>query len=94
MITMKHNLAYILKIKLFVTELKLMTRSHFIEILMILTKYVFNVSVRLIEYSVTAESVTLRFYCRCYFYFWENGAKYVLVTLDAVEICEVFSSHA
>ena len=40
-----------------------MTRSHFIEILMILTKYVFDVSVRLTEYSVTAESVTLRFYC-------------------------------
>ena len=40
-----------------------MTRSHFIEILMILTKYVFDVSVRLTEYSVTVESVTLRFYC-------------------------------
>ena len=35
-----------------------MTRSHFIEILMILTKYVFDISVRLTEYSVT-----LRFYC-------------------------------
>ena len=36
-----------------------MTRSHFIEMLMILTKYVvFDVNVRLTEYSVT-----LRFYC-------------------------------
>ena len=41
-----------------------MTRSHFIEILMILTKYVFDISVRLTEYSVTVESVTLRFYYR------------------------------
>ena len=38
-----------------------MTRSHFIEILMILTKYVFDASVRLTEYSVTVESITLRF---------------------------------
>ena len=45
--------------KTFVTELKLMARSHFIEILMILTRYVFDVSVRLTEYSVTVESVTL-----------------------------------
>ena len=55
---MEHKLAYI-EAKACVTELKLMTRSHFIEILMILTKYVFNVSVRLTEYSVTAGSVTL-----------------------------------
>ena len=41
----------------------MMTRSNFIEILMILTEYVFNVSVWLTEYSVTVESVTLRFYC-------------------------------
>ena len=40
-----------------------MTHSHFIEILMILTTYVFDVSVRLTEFSVTVESVTLRFYC-------------------------------
>ena len=40
-----------------------MTRSHFIEILMILTKYVFDLGVRLTEFSVTVESVTLRFYC-------------------------------
>ena len=40
-----------------------MTHSHFIETLMILTKCVFDVSVRLTEYSVTVESVTLRFYC-------------------------------
>ena len=40
-----------------------MTRSHFIEILMILTKYVFDLGVRLTEISVTVESVTLRFYC-------------------------------
>ena len=40
-----------------------MTCSHFIEILMILTKYVFNVGVWLPEYSVTVGSVTLRFYC-------------------------------
>ena len=37
---------------------------YFIEILMILTKYVFDVSVRLTEYSVTVGSVTLMFYCR------------------------------
>ena len=41
-----------------------MTRSHFIEILMILTKYVFDLGVRLTEFSVTVESVTLRFYCK------------------------------
>ena len=35
-----------------------MTRSHFIEILMILTKYVFDLGVRLTDFSVT-----LRFYC-------------------------------
>ena len=40
-----------------------MTRSHFIEILMILTKYVFDLGGRLTEFSVTVESVTLRFYC-------------------------------
>ena len=40
-----------------------MTRSHFIDILMILTKYVFDLGVRLTEFSVTVESVTLRFYC-------------------------------
>ena len=38
-----------------------MTRSHFIEFLMILTKYVFDVGVRLTEYSLTVGSVTLRF---------------------------------
>ena len=42
-----------------------MTRSHFTEILMILANYVFDISVRLTEYSVTVESVTLSFYCRC-----------------------------
>ena len=62
MIAMKHKLAYIEAI-LCVTELNLMTRSHFIEILMILTKYVFDLGVRLTEFSVTVESVTLRFYC-------------------------------
>ena len=40
-----------------------MTRSHFIEILMILTKYLFDLGVRLTEFSVTVESVTLRLYC-------------------------------
>ena len=40
-----------------------MTRSNFIEILMILTKYVFDLGVRLTEFSATVESVTLRFYC-------------------------------
>ena len=39
-----------------------MTRYHFIEILMILTKYVFDLGDRLTEFSVTVESVTLRFY--------------------------------
>ena len=42
-----------------------MTHSHFIEILMILTTYVFDLGVRLTEFSVTVESVTLRFYCIC-----------------------------
>ena len=45
-----------------------MTRSHFIEILMILTKYVFDLGVRLTEFSVTVESVTLRFYCSSVWY--------------------------
>ena len=40
-----------------------MTRSHFIEILQVLTKYIFDLGVRLTEFSVTVESVTLRFYC-------------------------------
>ena len=69
MITMKHNLAYI-EAKALRTELNLMTRSHFIEIyrnfieiLTLLTKYLFDLSVRLTEFSVTVESVTLRFYC-------------------------------
>ena len=62
MITMKHKWL-ILKLKLCVTELNLMTRSHFIKILMVLTKYVFDLGVRLTEFSVTVESVTLRFYC-------------------------------
>ena len=62
MITMKHKLAYI-EAKALPVELNLMTRSHFIEILMILTKYVFDLGVRLTEFSVTVESVTLRFYC-------------------------------
>ena len=63
MIAMKHKLAYIEAKALCVTELNLMTRSHFIEILMILTKYVFDLGVRLTEFSITVESVTLRFYC-------------------------------
>ena len=42
-----------------------MTRSHFIEILLILTKYVFDLGIRLTVFSVTVESVTLRFYCIC-----------------------------
>ena len=46
-----------------------MTRSHFIEILMILTIYVFDLGVWLTEFSVTVESVTLRFYCRWIFKF-------------------------
>ena len=32
---------------------------------MILTKYVFDLGVRLTEFYVTVESVTLRFYCSC-----------------------------
>ena len=40
-----------------------MTHSHLIEILLILSKYVFDLGVRLTEFSVTVESVTLRFYC-------------------------------
>ena len=57
MITMKHKLAYIDAF----TELNLMTRSHFIEILQVLTKYLFDLGVWLTEFSVTVESVTLRF---------------------------------
>ena len=37
--------------------------TFFIAILMILTKYLFNFSVRLTEQPVTVGSVTLRFYC-------------------------------
>ena len=40
-----------------------MTRSQFKEILTVLTKYLFDLGVRLTEFSVTVESVTLRFYC-------------------------------
>ena len=40
-----------------------MTRSHFIEMFMVLTKYLFDLGVQLTEFSVTVESVTLRFYC-------------------------------
>ena len=40
-----------------------MTRSHFIEILTILTKYLFDLGVRLTEFSITVESETLRLYC-------------------------------
>ena len=40
-----------------------MTRSHFIEILKVKTKYLFHLGVQLTEFSVTVESVTLRFYC-------------------------------
>ena len=53
----------ILKLKLRVTELNLMICSHFIEIWMILTQYVFDVSIWLTEYFVTVGSITLRFYC-------------------------------
>ena len=60
MITMKRMLAYIEATAL---RYYLMTRSHFVEILMILTKYVFDLGVRLTEFSITVESVTLRFYC-------------------------------
>ena len=58
-----------------------MTRSHFIEILTILTKYLLDLGVRLTEFSVTVESVTLRFYCihvnlvtdNLIFFFLSNG---------------------
>ena len=54
-----------------------MTRSHFIEMLMILTKYVFYLGVRLTELSVTVESVTLRFYCIFYELksYWVTGVQ-------------------
>ena len=45
-----------------------MTRSHFIEIWTVLTKYLFDLGVRLTEFSVTVESVTLKFYCSI----WDN----------------------
>ena len=50
-----------------------MTHSHFIESLMILPKYVFDLGVRLTEFSVTVESVTLRLYCN------SNSDDYILV---------------
>ena len=67
---MDHKLSYN-TLNLCVTELKLTTSSHFIEILTILTKYVFDVSVRLTEFSVTVGSITLRFYC-IYIYITEK----------------------
>ena len=42
-----------------------MTRSNFIEILMILTKYVFDLGVRLTEFSVTVESVGWNMHVTC-----------------------------
>ena len=48
-----------------------MTHSHFIEILMIFTKYVFDLGVRLTEFSVSVESVALRSYCTTVFV-WTN----------------------
>ena len=54
---MEHKLAYV--------EAKADPFPFYGKKLMILTKYVFDVSVRLTEYSVTVESVTLRFYCTC-----------------------------
>ena len=64
MITMKRSISWlILKLKLCVTELNMMTRSHFIELLIILTNYVFDHGVRLTKFSVTMESITLSFYC-------------------------------
>ena len=58
MITMKHKLAYIEAKALRYTELNLMTSSHFIEILTVRTKYLFDLGVWLTEFSVTVESVT------------------------------------
>ena len=88
MITMKHKLA-LLKLKLCVTELNLMTRSHFIEILMILTKYVFDLCVRLTEFSVTMESVTLRFYCIYYDSIMPDVSKYVTVPGKRAHVAQI-----
>ena len=59
-----------------------MTRFHFIEILMILTKYVFDLGVRLTEFSVTVESVTLRFYCRYFNIKVEVATKFLICDFD------------
>ena len=67
MITMKHTLAYI-EAKALCYWAKLDDPfpfyRNFIEIFTVLTKYLFDLGVRLTEFSVTVESVTLRFYCR------------------------------
>ena len=67
-----------------------MTRSHFIEIFMILTKYVFDVSVRLTENSVTVESIKLRFYCTL---LWLKMVPSKTVNIPDIHI-RSFSSYA
>ena len=57
-----------------------MTPFPFIEILMILTKYLFNLGVRLTEFSVTVESVTLRFYCSIYSFVSDHSPIKVLIS--------------
>ena len=64
-----------------------MTRSHFIEILMILTTYVFDLGVRLTEFSVTVESVTLRFYCRCLIQYIFFVCLYCFVLFCFISLC-------
>ena len=74
-----------------------MTRSHFIEILMILTKYLFDLGVRLTEFSVTVESVTLRFYCTIpYQVLWlrvGNGFPFDPVVAVVYSTGEILSNH-
>ena len=66
MITMKHNLAYV-EAKALRYRAKLDDPfpfyRNFIEMFTVLTKYLFDLGVQLTEFSVTVESVTLRFYC-------------------------------
>ena len=59
-----------------------MTRPHFIEILKILTKYLFEVGVQLIDFSITVASITLRFYCNAIFVMREISILLHMLTHD------------
>ena len=86
-ITMKHILAYIeAKPSRYWAKLDDLFPFYrnFIEIFTVLTKYLFDLGVRLTEFSVTVESVTLRFYCTskwflCYYfpYFFQRPLTFL-----------------